>query len=517
MARLMFNEDPNHFVFTRAKAGITDVTREYARDFIRQYKDSAITDFIICTGASSPWYKSKLIPSILDKYDIWVKEGKIAPYDEIKDDTMKCVAASVKIYESFFKREGMDLQQLWIDELRNIGIKPWISIRMNDIHNASEKGAFLHSDFFDAHPEYGRAQHRGALGYFDYALDFTHKEVRDYYENVVRDSLETFDADGIEFDWMREIYCSGIGKEEESLRTLTEFQGKLCAIVKEYEKKRGHLISVAVRMPHSIEKALRLGFDIIEWVNRGYTDIITVTPRWSSIDNNMPLDVWKRVFAGKNVEIVAGLEVLLDSYNRRGKKYKYNTLETARASACAYLGMGADGIYLFNYMDAVENTEETKVFSDPETYKKLLSSLSDYKTLLSSGRRHVCTFTDVYATGSDIVRMLPFGISGKDGKANGFGEVRIPTGDIPESARVKIVIGLERPVNISADRLTVYANTRRCALKGAVPCPENSCELLDYYEFEAENDGNLSKTLTVEVGITEGGCTVGWAEADIIQ
>ena len=34
MGRIIFNEDPNHFIFTRARAGIERVTREDLVDFI---------------------------------------------------------------------------------------------------------------------------------------------------------------------------------------------------------------------------------------------------------------------------------------------------------------------------------------------------------------------------------------------------------------------------------------------------------------------------------------------------
>ena len=76
MGKIFFNEDPNHFVFTRKMAGYERITMDEARDFILQYKDTQITDFFVCLGASSAWYDSALTDNVVNKYNRWLAEGK---------------------------------------------------------------------------------------------------------------------------------------------------------------------------------------------------------------------------------------------------------------------------------------------------------------------------------------------------------------------------------------------------------------------------------------------------------
>lgn len=64
---LIFNEDPNHFVYTRAQSGITALSEKDLTDFIDGYADTNITDFLICVNASLPHFKTKILsPSAIN-------------------------------------------------------------------------------------------------------------------------------------------------------------------------------------------------------------------------------------------------------------------------------------------------------------------------------------------------------------------------------------------------------------------------------------------------------------------
>ena len=67
--QVFFNEDPNHFVFERLRAGKTDITREDITSFIRQYENTDVTDFLICLNASSCWYPSYRTDNVIDKFN----------------------------------------------------------------------------------------------------------------------------------------------------------------------------------------------------------------------------------------------------------------------------------------------------------------------------------------------------------------------------------------------------------------------------------------------------------------
>ncbi len=461
MSRIIFNEDPNHFIFSRARAGKTEITEQDVFDFIHQYEGTDISDFMLCVNASITWYDSEKTKNIITQYKEWLACGKTSA------DEADMVVKSIRLLADFYDKTGKVPQDIWISELRRMGIRPWTSIRMNDIHETDREDSVLFSDFYRENRMKNRASHRSAVGYYDYALDYMREEVREHYLTVIEEALERFDTDGLELDWMREIYSIAIGREYEGIAVINEFMERVYSLVKRMEERRGHKIGIAVRLPDSPEKALRLGFDVFEWVERGWLDIITPTARWSSIDNDMPIDIWKRTFKGKGVTIAAGMEILLDAYNRRGRKYMFNTYETAVGSACANLFAGADAVYLFNYMDApvsLTNIPEQDAFLRGENYRRFLMTVGDYEKCVKENRRHVVSYNDVSAIGASGKKQLPVTVRGENGKPMGYAALRMVTGEIPTGRKTELVLGIEGGEAFAPEQLLVYLSGRQCVL-----------------------------------------------------
>ena len=516
MGKIFFNEDPNHFVFSRKKAGYRRITMEDARNFILQYEGTQITDFFVCLGASGSWYDSKNGDNIIETYKRWVSEGRT------DDGEANLIVSSARLVKDFYEAYGTSLQAVWLDALREIGIHPWISIRMNDIHEAGEKESILHSDFFRKNRDKNRVSHREPVGYYDYALDYMFPEVRAHYLDVIGEALGRFDVYGIELDFMREIYSIGVGREYEGIAVINAFMRSIYALVKEAEIRLGHEVKLAVRLPDTPEKALRLGFDFFDWVEAGIVDCITVTPRWSSSDNHMPIDLWKKILKDKNITLAAGQEILIDAYNRRGRVLQYNTYETAIATACAHHFQGADAIYLFNYMDAPNPTgavmtDDGREFSlclDGNIYKKFLQTAGDYELAAASHRRHVVTYNDVDAIGVTTRKQLPLRLFGKRERATGFSALRIATGKILPSQRVFVVLGFCGEEYQKED-IRVFLNAKPCRLIAEQASCAQQYPDMKYYRFEAENDGKMVPVAIIEVGLCEGRTELHWAEIEI--
>ena len=505
MGKIFFNEDPNHFVFSRKKAGYQTITMQDARDFIMQYKDTQITDFFVCLGASSAWYDSILTDNVVQKYDRWLAQGKT---DENETNT---VVSSVRLVKDFIETYGTSLQAVWIDTLREIGINPWISIRMNDIHEASAEDSILFSEFFRENRRLNRVSHRKPAGYYDYALDYLFPEVRNYYLTVIEDALMHFDMYGIELDFMREIYCIGVGREYEGIAVMNAFMRDVFALVKKAEVRLCHSVKIAVRLPDTPEKALRLGFDFFDWIDAGIVDHITVTPRWSSSDNHMPVDIWKKILRGTGVTLAAGQEMLIDAYNRQGRKYLYNTYETAVATACAHHFEGADAVYLFNYMDMPVpfDDRECSLYADEALYRKFLCTAGDYGLCAAEKRRHVITYDDVYAIGVPTQKQLPRMLS-----SGGYTALRIATGKISADRKVFVILGVDAE-DCRAEDITVYLNAKPCAFVDERAPIAQQYPDMHYYAFEAENNGDIAPVCVIEIGLSEGKATVHWAEIEI--
>lgn len=498
---VFFNEDPNHFVFEKLREGKTKITNKDLTDFIDIYKNTSVTDFLVCLNASSCWYPSKKTDNVIDKFK---KFRESDPEGAAADKVTWGAKLMTEIYES-----GLELHKIWIDRLRENGINPWISIRMNDIHGSANPGNFLNCKMVDEHPEYRRVPHHSPVGYYDYALDYMREEVRNYYMDIIREGLDTFDVYGIEFDFMREIYSVCIGREYEGISVINDFMRKADGYIKEAEKKYGHKIKRAVRLPSNPELAMRLGFDVFTWVDEGLVDYITVTSRWASIDNNMPIDIWKKIFNGKNVQILAGLEALCGAYQRNPRVYHFNTLETLLGSCCAYHGMNADGIYLFNCMIMpVPNDEVDKDAIINRGITTLYEKAGDYEALQNSVRRHVVTFHDVSAVGAGVPKQLPVTIG-----ENIYSALRIPTGKIPNGKIVHLIIGING--DVERDTLIAFANAVPCRLIGKTACEFPQYDDMEYYAFEIKNDGNLPPVTVAELSAGKGRGTVHWAEIKI--
>ena len=510
MKQLFFNEDLNHFIHTRAINDI-DVGEAEILAFIDQYKDSGITDFVINTSASMAWYPSKRGENILDHYEKLVKQGRVR-----KDDS--CIAKSLKLIHRIYREKNLDMYQMWIERLRMIGIHPWISIRMNDIHYYNDKDNILHSDFFHSGKNIRRGDHRPYSNQYDMAFDFMNEEVRYQCMEIIKDTLETFDMYGLELDWMREIYSIRIGKEYEGQKVINNFMEEINSEVKKAEIRYGHTIKIGVRLPSTPQKCLALGFDFFDWVENGYVDLITVTPRWSSSDNLMPMDLWKKILKNTSVTLAAGLEILIDAYNRPGRKYMYNSFETAVGTSAGYYGLGADAVYLFNYMDGVKGkyyTNDLELCTNPDLYLRFLNTVSDTEACYKSKRRHLVTFNDVFAPGVNEYAPLPLKLSSNPYNSSiEYKYLRIPTGKILKSQHPFFVIGVEKGTVI--DKLLVYINAEKLESFFTTDLPMPCNPDLDYYAFKIPNDKQIPPVSVVEMGTAGNDIVIHWAEIRLI-
>ncbi|MBQ0010683.1 MAG: hypothetical protein KBS76_06260 [Ruminococcus sp.] len=499
---IIFNEDPNHYIFTRFQSGKEHVTEADLRAFIRQYRGTNISDFLVCVNAGMPFYPTKSLPSAIDRLNEWEKSGRLCR------EKHNAVAGCVRLLRNIYA-DGLNMNAIWLDEIRACGMRAWVSVRMNDIHDAENPDAFLPSDFYKSHPEAHRVTYRKPAIHPEYALDYSVPAVREHYLTLIKETLETFDCDGIELDYMREPYCFAIGREQTGLAVMSDFIGEVVSLVRAAEKRGGHKILIGARVPDSPRNALLLGLDAVTWVHRGYLDRLFVTPHWSSSDSNMPIDLWKSILGGKNVRLAAGLEILLDAYNRPGRKYKNIDLRSAVGFSCAYRSLGADDIYLFNYMDSLTPSGVPDVFSG-DGYQTLMQTIGNEDRMIAAPRRNVVTFGDTWIPGERPRKVLPLRIS----DASAPEALRIPTGPIPAGRTVTVRLGLEKGTAAGND-LTVWANCRACRPLGKTEADYPAYEDMDYYAYAIENDGRLPTVFTVEVAALHGTATVHWAEITI--
>jgi hypothetical protein len=197
---------------------------------------------------------------------------------------------------------------------------------------------------------------------------------------------------------MREPYLFSKGKEQEGRLILNEWLRDIRKLVDDAVKRRGHVIKLGVRVPASPDTALGLGLDAPIWAMEGLVDLVVVTPRWSTIDFNIPIGRWRELL-GERVTLAGGLEVNYQPH--LGIPNRVVTKQEATGAAIGVLSAGADVVYLYNYFQIGHPR-----WSIPE-YQRMLNAFSSVEELQKLPRRHAVTFSDVTIPGEEYPSPLP--------------------------------------------------------------------------------------------------------------
>jgi hypothetical protein len=404
----VLNEDNSHFFGSRP-AEAMNLAGLHA--FIDQYAGTKVTHLFLSPNSMRASFRSRTRDAIWDPVD-----GK-APAGAWAENARRLHDA------------GLDPYSVWIARARERGISPWLSMRMNDVHNASEPGNFMHSRFWRDHPELRRLPGGPAQPWTNHALNYAHAAVRRHQMDFVRELLERYSPDGLELDWMRFSRHLTPGKEREEAHLLTAFMREVRALTREWSARRGRPVLLGVRAPSHPEAAAGLGLDAVAWAREGLVDLIVPAPFWSSSDFDIPIELWRQQLgdAAARTVVLPGLE-----HNARawiGGVTVPNDLASAYGFAAAALHRGADGIYLFNWMDS-----QTRPVS-AEDYARLLQTGFTPAVLATEPRRHPVTFRDTVPEGFPSGAQLPIRLPGN-------GSVRLHLGPGPGAGTVELVIGL---------------------------------------------------------------------------
>ncbi len=390
LSGLLHNEDCTNFF------GYQDFPEGKAGEIVDHYVDvlaGAGVSVLMCnTNARRTNYRSKVWEAFWDGYNpegpdeqpflAAVPPGSLKSY-------RKLVGNMLEVH-----RQGVDYPERVIRRCRHHGIAPWLSVRMNDVHNNDNLDHPFHSALWRK-PELFR---QGDPGYFARALDFAHPQVRDHYRALLCETLDRYDIAGLELDFMREPYLFSKGQEREGRRVLTEWLRGVRLLVDSAAKRRGHAVLLGVRVPSSPETALGLGLDAPAWSKEALVDLVVVAPRWATLEFAMPLGKWRELL-GDRVTLAGGLDV---NYRPSpGAPQRLVTREEAAGAAVAVLSGGADVIYLFNYFQ-----HGHPKWPVPE-YQRQLKAFASLEELRKLPRRHAVTFRDVTVPGENYRAPLP--------------------------------------------------------------------------------------------------------------
>jgi len=405
---LVVNEDNSHFFGSRLPE---QMNVPGLHQFVDQYADSAVTHLFLCTNAMRANVRSKVRDAIWDPV-----KGNPSPGPW---------PANAKLLHE----KGIDPYAVWIARAREKGISPWVSMRMNDLHDVPKPDSYMHDTFWRKHPELWRVPNNKGGAWTNWALNYAHPEVRAYQMAFVKELLERYDPDGLELDWMRFGHHLTPGKERQEAPLLTGFMREVRELVQMWSKKRGHPVLLAARVPAHPEAALGLGMDGVTWAKEGLVDWLVPCPFWTSTDFDIPVELWRERLgeAATKVRITPGIE-----YNARpwpSGKPVANDLACLAGFAASGWDRGATGMYLFNWMDSGTRPVPASA------YATLIKQGLARKVVLAGVRRHPVCFRDTVPAGFPSDAVLP--ITGKAG-----GTCRVHIGPAPTSGKAWVLAGL---------------------------------------------------------------------------
>ena len=229
------------------------------------------------------------------------------------------------------------------------------SMRMNDAHFAQatppEKNPMA-GEFRLKHRELAiKPEAAWPADYRDFALDFTHEEVRQFRLDHAYEIIDRYAHDGFEMDWTRHYRYFPEGAERPDL--ITEMVRQVRRRMDLHESRLGRKLPLIVRVAPSLKENMRLGLDVAAWIRESLVEAVVPSSTSRYIAFDMPIPEWMELVAGTPVEVHASPDTTVPEGNA--------SLEMYRAAAANYYAMGADGIYFFNLAQRASPSRRTRI------------------------------------------------------------------------------------------------------------------------------------------------------------
>jgi hypothetical protein len=263
----------------------------------------------------------------------------------------------------------------FVDECRKQGQRPFVSLRLNDVH---------HVENIDV-PDNRRGAHAISKFYFDHkdlrlgpdlkdwnqkTLDWAHDAPREYMLSLIREQCEDHDLAGFELDFMRHPSFFNLKQTtfEQRADIMVDFVAEVRRILDETGNDGGPRRSLSVRIPAHIAQFDKLGIVPARFADAGvdlfnlscsyYTNPVTDIARIRAMVPNVRCyyEMCHCTYTGKKVTKRDYDSV---SYRRTTPRQYYT------AAHLAY-SRGMDGISLFNFVYyRSHGGEERGPFNEP--------------------------------------------------------------------------------------------------------------------------------------------------------
>lgn len=285
-----------------------------------------------------PWWKSKVYPA--DKHYRWfnAKTG-------LQPDSF-----------GKYMLSGSDMVEVFVNRCRELGLTPFISLRLNDGHhleNVATKSprAIWASRFYQEHPEYRIGT--DINNWDQHVHNWAIPQVRRHKFAFIEEICSNYDIDGFELDFMRHPSYFQLDKtsSEQRVKIMTDFVSQVRELLNQTAKST-HRRWLCVRVPCYIVAHDPLGIDLKMMVDAG-VDMINLSASYFT-EQQTDLSAIRKMVpdAAVYLEMTHCTAMGVKLTESGGDKFTFRRTTDEQFYTAAHLAYArsADGISAFNFV-----------------------------------------------------------------------------------------------------------------------------------------------------------------------
>ena len=332
--------------------------------FVDGLADNGIDTFLINANASTAWYPTKAVPTILDGYKRGDREffrghalqGGGAPAEVEK--RIDSLMAFMNLYQDLLDA-GVDWLAETAKACQQRAVSPWVSLRMNDMHGSLNfEGSFFNTPLLK-NPEMRLRQGRYCPTIREpwarHGLNYERHEVRALMFAQIKDVVENYDFEGLELDWWRCPLCCEPEAKPETVAMITDWIREIRALTERRASRNGRIYPLGLRIPGRLETLKSIGLDVVALCREGTLDFVSPSNFWCT-SWDMPHDALRERL-GERIAIYGVIEDGANTLATQARELNYSqpvrpissSREIQRADAAGKLVLGADGIEWYNF------------------------------------------------------------------------------------------------------------------------------------------------------------------------
>ena len=293
-------------------------------------------------------------------------------------------------------QQGIDYVPHLIERFHQQNQGFFASFRMNDCHHKSNPQGPLASEFWKKSQHMRLWDVEDAASYYNAALDYSYKEVRDRRFVSIKEVVEWYDVDGVELDFKRNNFTFPKGTGWQQRRLLTGLYRRVRRLLDRVGKTRGRKLKLITKIPAGEERRRACGMDVEAWLKQGLVDVIVISDHANDLNldfvdirdlthkhgglfyNSLEADLQLSNRGRSNIWLPRTVTPPMHNDGVQDRSMTLVTRDRAYAQNC--LAQGADGVYLFNFpcilFEQKPGSAEFRLLTD-----QLLNELGSRKTL----------------------------------------------------------------------------------------------------------------------------------------